>query len=87
MAREFAGKIELDIRDSVPDWEPYLAPKAPKGAPNVLFMAWDDVGYGTMDVFGGPVETPEHAAASPTWACATRTSTRRRCARRRGRRC
>ena len=59
MAREFAGKIELDIRDSVPDWEPFLAPKAPEGAPNVLFVVWDDVGYGTMDCFGGPVETPK----------------------------
>ena len=58
MAREFKGKIEVDIRDSVPDWAPYLPPKAPEGAPNVLFLAWDDVGYGTMDVFGGPVETP-----------------------------
>ncbi|MCB0919146.1 MAG: arylsulfatase [Actinobacteria bacterium] len=58
MAAHFSGKIELDVRDSVPDWEPYLAPKAPDGSPNVLFIAWDDVGYGTMDVFGGPVETP-----------------------------
>ncbi len=24
MAKEFAGKIELDIRDSVPDWEAFL---------------------------------------------------------------
>ena len=54
----FNGKINLDIRDSTPDWAPYLAPKAAAGAPNVLFIAWDDVGYGTMDVFGGPVQTP-----------------------------
>ena len=58
MTDGYAGKIELDIRDSVPDWAPYLPPKAPEGAPNVLFIAWDDLGYGTMDVFGGPVETP-----------------------------
>ncbi|MCX6460644.1 MAG: arylsulfatase [Actinobacteria bacterium] len=58
MASEFAGKIELDIRDSVPDWEPFLAPRATKGAPNILFVVWDDVGYGTMDCFGGPVRTP-----------------------------
>jgi arylsulfatase A-like enzyme len=58
MAKGFQGKIQLDIRDSEPDWAPYLAPKAPKGAPNVLLIAWDDVGYGTMDVFGGPVRTP-----------------------------
>ena len=54
MTPEFAGKIELDIRDSTPDWEPYLAPKAPEGAPNVLFIVWDDVGYGTMDVLRRP---------------------------------
>lgn len=58
MAKEFKGKIELDVRDSTPDWEPFLAPKAVDGAPNVLFIAWDDVGYATMDVFGGPVQTP-----------------------------
>jgi len=39
MAPRFQGKIELDIRDSRPDWEPFLPPKAPTGAPNVLFRA------------------------------------------------
>ncbi len=58
MARPFRGRISLDIRDSVPDWEPFLPPRAREGAPNVLILAWDDVGYGTMDVFGGPVEAP-----------------------------
>jgi arylsulfatase A-like enzyme len=58
MAKQFEGKIALDIRDSVQDWEPFLPPRARKGAPNVLLISWDDVGYGTMDVFGGPVECP-----------------------------
>jgi arylsulfatase A-like enzyme len=58
MAKSFKGKISLDIRDSEGDWEPFLPPRAPEDAPNVLLLAWDDVGYGTMDVFGGPVETP-----------------------------
>ena len=58
MARKQRGKISVDIRDSVPDWEPYLPTPAPDGAPNILLLAWDDVGYGTMDVFGGPVDTP-----------------------------
>jgi arylsulfatase A-like enzyme len=58
MAKEFTGKVEVDIRDSVPDWGPYVQPKAPSGAPNVLMIVWDDVGYGAMDVFGGPIETP-----------------------------
>ena len=58
MAEAFKGKIQLDVRDSEPDWGPYLAPKAPPGSPNVLMIAWDDVGYGAMDVFGGPIKTP-----------------------------
>ncbi len=58
MTKAFKGKIELDVRDSTPDWDPYLAPKAPEGAPNVLFIAWDDLGFATMDTFGGPVECP-----------------------------
>ena len=52
------GKVALDIRDAEPDWTPFLAPKAPEGSPNVLMIAWDDVGYGTMECFGGPVKTP-----------------------------
>ena len=58
MTKGFNGRIALDIRDSVPDWAPYLAPKAAAGAPNVLLIAWDDLGYATMDLFGGPVECP-----------------------------
>jgi arylsulfatase A-like enzyme len=52
------GTIATDIRDAEPDWGPYAQPVAPPGAPNVLVVVWDDVGYGAMDVFGGPIETP-----------------------------
>ena len=58
MAKTFQGKIDLDIRDSVPDWAPYLAPQAAPGSPNVLFLAWDDLGFATMDTYGGPVQCP-----------------------------
>ncbi|HEY7054570.1 MAG TPA: arylsulfatase [Mycobacterium sp.] len=58
MASEFNGKIELDIRDSEPDWGPYAAPTAPDGAPNVLYIVWDDTGIATWDCFGGLVEMP-----------------------------
>jgi len=58
MPAEFNGVVNVDIRDSVEDWTPFLQPKAPDGAPNVLMIVWDDVGYGAMDVFGGPIETP-----------------------------
>jgi arylsulfatase A-like enzyme len=59
MTSEFRGKVDVDIRDSVPDWGPYEQPKAPEGAPNVLMIVWDDVGYGAMSAFGGPIETPQ----------------------------
>ncbi|MGB0121210.1 MAG: arylsulfatase, partial [Solirubrobacterales bacterium] len=55
---EFNGKIALDVRDSEPDWAPFLAPKASKDAPNVLMIAWDDLGFATMDSYGGPIKAP-----------------------------
>lgn len=58
MARDFQGKVEVDIRDSEPDWKPYERPVAPDGAPNVLVILWDDVGFGALEPFGGPIETP-----------------------------
>ncbi|SEB10826.1 MULTISPECIES: arylsulfatase [unclassified Mycobacterium] len=58
MATEFQGKIKLDIRDSEPDWTPYAAPVAPAGAPNVLYLVWDDTGIATWDCFGGLVDMP-----------------------------
>lgn len=52
----FRGKIGETIKDSTPD---YPAPiKAPKGAPNVLIILLDDVGFGQTSTFGGPVPTP-----------------------------
>ncbi|MCK9278272.1 MAG: arylsulfatase [Methanoculleus sp.] len=58
MSDRWNGTVNLDIRDSVPNWDPYLQPQAPADAPNILMIVWDDVGYGAMDVFGGPIETP-----------------------------
>ncbi|MGH1548315.1 arylsulfatase [Leifsonia poae] len=58
MATPFSGRIELDIRDSVPDWTPFEPPKAPDGAPNVLLITLDDVGFSAMSCYGGPVPTP-----------------------------
>ncbi|MGZ3624608.1 MAG: arylsulfatase [Ktedonobacteraceae bacterium] len=58
MTKSFKGVVNLDIRESKPDWEPYLQPKAPEGAPNVLFIVWDDVGFAAMEPWGGLIETP-----------------------------
>jgi arylsulfatase len=58
MTEPFAGRIDVDIRDSVPDWAPFEPPKAPEGAPNVVFITLDDVGFSAMGGYGGPIETP-----------------------------
>jgi arylsulfatase A-like enzyme len=58
MTKPFRGVINLDIRDSTPDWKPYEQPKAPDGAPNVLFIVYDDTGFGAWEPFGGPIEMP-----------------------------
>src|SRR2546429_208860 len=58
MSKPFKGTINVDIRDSVPDWEPFEPPKAPDGAPSVVYIVLDDVGFSAMSCYGGPVPTP-----------------------------
>ena len=58
MGKPFRGTINVDIKDSVPDWAPYTQPIAPEGSPNVLYIVLDDVGFSAMEPFGGLIETP-----------------------------
>src|SRR4030088_3363543 len=39
------------------EWWPELA-KAPAGAPNVVWVVIDDVGFGAAGTFGGLIQTP-----------------------------
>jgi arylsulfatase len=52
----FKGKIGDTYKDSTPDYPQPV--QAPKGAPNVLLVLLDDVGFGMCSTFGGPVPTP-----------------------------
>ncbi|MGW4772544.1 arylsulfatase [Nocardia sp. NPDC004278] len=54
----FHGKVELDARDSKPDWTPYEVKKAPNGAPNVLVVLFDDVGLASWSPYGGRINMP-----------------------------
>lgn len=56
--QKFNGIIRLDVRDSTQDWEPYLAPKAPKDAPNILIILFDDTGLAAWEPFGGKINMP-----------------------------
>ncbi|MEA2292539.1 MAG: hypothetical protein QOE86_178 [Solirubrobacteraceae bacterium] len=58
MSVPFKGIIDVDIRDSTPDWTPFEAPKAPDGAPSVVYVVLDDVGFSAMGSYGGPIDTP-----------------------------
>ena len=58
MAKPFKGVVNVDITESVPDWEPYTQPIAPEGTPSVLYIVLDDVGFSAMEPFGGLIETP-----------------------------
>lgn len=51
----FAGKIAPNNAQSSPDWP--KAPQAPKGAPNVLVVLLDDVGFSAPSTFGGVAQT------------------------------
>src|SRR5437870_2689295 len=53
---QFKGKIGETYKDSTADYPQPV--KAPKGAPNVLLILLDDVGFGMCSTFGGPVPTP-----------------------------
>ncbi len=58
MPRPFQGNIKLDIRDSKPDWDAFLDTKAPKNAPNVLVILFDDTGQAAWSPYGGRIEMP-----------------------------
>ena len=58
MTASFKGTVATDIRDSEPDWAPFAPPKAPDGAPSVVYIVLDDVGFSAMSSYGGPIETP-----------------------------
>ena len=46
----------LDARDATPP--PRFEVKAPEGAPNVLIVLLDDMGFGQSSAFGGPIHMP-----------------------------
>jgi arylsulfatase len=52
----FKGKIGRTVKDSKPDFPKEV--QAPKGAPNILLIMTDDVGFGASSPFGGPIATP-----------------------------
>ena len=52
----FKGHVGPTVQDSTLDFPQET--KAPNGAPNVLLILTDDVGFGATSTFGGPIPTP-----------------------------
>lgn len=56
--KRFGGRIALDARDAQPDWSAFGPPEAKEGSPNILYIVWDDVGFGAFECYGGLIEAP-----------------------------
>ncbi|MBP3774926.1 MAG: arylsulfatase [Bacteroidaceae bacterium] len=53
----FTGKIGKTVAETQTAY-PQRNPKAQKGAPNVIWVLLDDMGFGACSTFGGLIETP-----------------------------
>ncbi len=50
--------IAYDAKDPDSEFAPIEQLRPPEGAPNVLVVLLDDVGFGASSAFGGPCRTP-----------------------------
>jgi arylsulfatase A-like enzyme len=56
--RPHVGLVTYDAKDPATKFPPIEPLRPPTGAPNVLVVLLDDVGFGASNAFGGPVNTP-----------------------------
>lgn len=56
--RRHVGLTTFDARDPDTSFAPIEPLRPPAGAPNVLIVLLDDVGFGSSSAFGGPVSMP-----------------------------
>ena len=52
------GLTTYDAKDPNTKYPPIVPLRPPVGAPNVLIVLLDDVGFGASSAFGGPCNTP-----------------------------
>ncbi len=55
---QHVGLTTYDAKDPNTSYPPITMLRPPKGAPNVLIVLLDDVGFGASSAFGGPCHTP-----------------------------
>jgi arylsulfatase A-like enzyme len=54
----YEGEVPFDAKDPEASFPPIEPLRPPAGAPNVLVVLLDDVGFGASSAFGGPCNTP-----------------------------
>jgi len=57
-SRQHTGLITYDAKDPDTKFPPIEQLRPPTGAPNVLVILLDDVGFAASSAFGGPCQTP-----------------------------
>ena len=55
---QYVGLTTYDAKDPDTKFPPIEQLRPPKGAPNVLIVLLDDVGFAASSAFGGPIHTP-----------------------------
>jgi len=55
---KYVGLTTYDAKDPETKFPPIEQLRPPEGAPNVLIVLIDDVGFGASSAFGGPISTP-----------------------------
>ena len=55
---QHVGVTTYDAKDPATKFPPIEPLRPPKGAPNVLIVLLDDVGFAASSAFGGPIHTP-----------------------------
>src|SRR6478609_5630407 len=54
----YSGLTAYDAKDPAAHYEPIKPLRPPSGAPNVLVVLLDDVGFAASSAFGGPISCP-----------------------------
>ena len=61
--RKPVGLVTFDAKDPDTSFPPIETLLPPAGAPNVLIVLLDDIGFGASSAFGGPCQTPRRRTA------------------------
>jgi arylsulfatase len=75
----YTGTVTYDATDPDTHYPPIRNLRPPEGAPNVVIVLIDDVGFGASSAFGGPINTPTFERIAATGLKYTRFHTTALC--------